>query len=757
LHSTAVKTLWNRKTDIVELWGNATVNQEGETIIADYIRLDKKDRVLEARGHVSYLTGDITLQSEEMVFDLKTKTGSITNGRMSNDAFSLTGDRINKLGKSRYQTQNGTYTTCKDCPQSWVISGEEVDLTLGGYAFIKGAQVRVLDTPIAWAPYLVLPMKSERQTGLLFPQWGVWNNSFFVMQPFFWAISSWADARFTAGYYVDRGPRARINGRYSLTPRSNGSLNLFYFNDSVFVQRPHRLAGGLSAIQELPWGFDAKINLYELTDHYQPNTLGDLPGGSQPVLPSTFSISGASNYLSGYIEAARYRNLLYFRDPTLADNATVQVFPRAELTTKDRFLFGWPIAVGLSGGVTRFTRLMGTYDLGPDLTLEPIKNLRPMEIPAPYSRDPIPGMDPIRRALRFHLNPNIYTTFRPWDLFAVVPSLEYRGYFYNFEGDVPNLLRGYLVFRSDFATQLERVYDTGNPLAPKIKHLIRPNITYSLIPYFHESRLPGGHPFLNQMEYARRFGVTGYNFDNHDIVPIDSNNQNFNNNLLPIGNAISYGITTQLIRREGEVNSTSASYSRFAELYARQAVNFRELFKAEDQRPFSILDVGGSFSYRQFTLASNVSYIPHIVINERQLPWTFGASLSYVLESATRQRIMSFQRNFNLSYRFRRLINSNENAVTFSSVFSITDSIMPSASIAYDFYLNTLQSVSGGVLFQSPSQCWRLGITIVHALCGAGQQQLYCTNPQFDFSMNFSGSGYSGIGEFASSVVGGGG
>ncbi len=752
LHYNANKTEWDRNADVVELTGKATVNQQGETIIADFIRLHKKERSLEAKGNVFYSANDITIQSDEMVLDLTTRTGSVVNGRMSSEGFSLTGDRINKLSATRYQTQNGSYTTCKDCPESWMISGDEVDLTFGGYVFIKNASARIVDTPIFWSPYLILPLKTKRQSGLLFPKWGVWNNSFFVEQPFFWALTDWADMTITLGEYVNRGPRVRWEGRYSLTPRSSGTSHFFYFLDPFLPQRPNRMAFDFVGQQELPWGLDAKVALYEMTDHFNPNYLRDIPGAGQPVVASSISISGASSYLSGYVEADRYRNLLSFENPLAFDHSTVQVFPKAEITTKDRYLFGLPIATGVGFGVTRFTRAQGAFDLGPDLTLSKLNPAPLFNLPGVASRSPVPGTDPIRKATRFHLNPNVYTSFRPWDLIAVVPSLEYRGYFYEFEGAAPNLVRGYFVYRTDFSTQFERVYETGNPDAPRIKHLIRPSLTYSFIPYFHETRLAGGHPFLNQIDYARRFGVSGYNFDNHDIVPIDSNNQNYNNNLLPIGNAMSYGVTTQLIRRNGPLTSLSPNYARFAEMYIRQTINFRELFKTSDQKPFSNVDLGASLAVDRFSLSTSVGYIPHIPITQEQTPWTFSGALSYLLESGMRQRIMAFRRSFDLSYRFRKLVGSNENLLSLGSTFSITDSIMPSGGAAFDFVLKAVQSISTGVVFQSPSQCWRFGVNLVHSRCGAGGTG-YCTNPTFDFTFNFTGSGFSGIGEFAESVT----
>ena len=189
IHHSADKEFWRRRDNILEMYGHAEVNQPGETIQADYILLDLSERNLDAKGNVVYITSDSVIYGEEMHFSLETRTGTILGGRILNSQFTLVGERISKLSAGRFQTHWGEYTTCHDCPGAWTLAAEDVDMIFGGYAFFKNVTAKIKDTPTLWLPYLIVPIKTQRQTGFLFPKTSLGSATglSFVL-PFFWAI-----------------------------------------------------------------------------------------------------------------------------------------------------------------------------------------------------------------------------------------------------------------------------------------------------------------------------------------------------------------------------------------------------------------------------------------------------------------------------------------------------------------------------------------------------------------------------------------
>src|SRR4051794_12340952 len=101
IHFSGDRQLWNRKANVVELFGHAAVSQIGETLTADYIHLDQRKRTLVARGNCVYITAGNITYSEEMNFNLDTRTGTIFGARLATDRYTLRGQKLDKLGEGR--------------------------------------------------------------------------------------------------------------------------------------------------------------------------------------------------------------------------------------------------------------------------------------------------------------------------------------------------------------------------------------------------------------------------------------------------------------------------------------------------------------------------------------------------------------------------------------------------------------------------------------------------------------------------------
>jgi lipopolysaccharide assembly outer membrane protein LptD (OstA) len=743
IHSSGDKQVWDRKANIVELFGHAAVTQQGETLTADYIRLNMKSRMLDAKGNCVYNASDSTIYGEEMHFNLDTRTGTIVGGRVSNDQFTLRGETIYKLGNGRFLTHWGDYSTCRDCAPTWSLLGEDVDMQVDGYAYISNLTTQIKDAPTFWLPYLVVPMKTRRQTGFLFPPFtfsGI-NGATFVF-PFYWAINRSSDATVAVGQYTRRGWRVQGEGRYVLSPRSSGKVNAYYTQDRTFPVKENRWAFEVTQSHELSYDIREKLRWTEVGDNVYPFVFSsDVRGGGEAFLPSTLSFSRSTSDISLFGSIQRNRNLLNSNpNPDLRltefDPHTVQVYPTLSASTVDRFLIGSDLLGGISVGVSNFTRTAGTFDY--NFTSVPFGTAPPPGLA------PIPGVDPIRKGTRVFFTPSVYTTLRPFDAISVIPSLQYRGYFYSFGSNISNLNRGYLLFQTDLSTQIEKLYDfPDDPTIPRTKHLIRPLLTYSYIPGFGLVQNPN-HPFLKQIENAQNNNIYGYNFDNNDIVPITFS-QNNANYFVPLGNSLAYGFSTQWIRkRMTAIPGLPASYQTPLEFSAGQAINFLEINKSRPEgqppRVFTRLFSRLNLNFDRISSATNYYYYPDIAATTPR--HTISTSLSYIMERAMHQRVLTYDRSVTLGYAFNK-VNAATSNLTGTFNFSINDYFMPYASISYGFIpIGTLYGASAGMQIQSPSQCWKFTLAENYT-SGLG------TSFAFDLSLNLTGSGFGGITELA--------
>src|SRR5690606_39052733 len=90
------------------------------------------------------------------------------------------------------------------------------------------------DVPVLYLPYGLFPVRRERQSGFLFPRFGISNSrGFQYVQPFYWAIDTSSDA--TISVDVETAARIGVLGdyRYVLAPDAGGRITASYFNEHI--------------------------------------------------------------------------------------------------------------------------------------------------------------------------------------------------------------------------------------------------------------------------------------------------------------------------------------------------------------------------------------------------------------------------------------------------------------------------------------------------------------------------------------------
>jgi LPS-assembly protein len=616
---------------------------------------------------------------------------------------------------------------------------------------------KVKDAPLFWLPYLIVPVKTIRQSGLLFPRLGVTEDGFRYVIPFFWAINRSSDMTIAAGDYGGRGFRLETEGRYKLSDRGEGIANFYYLRDQKFQQAPNRWALNVGQTQELPLGITQKLKILEVSDNNYPVTFGDIPGQNEAFIASDLIFSHSTSQVSSYVAARRFRNLVNL-DPNGVvefDNKTVQVYPTVGVQTNDRPLL-WDLGIvgGLRLGVTNFTRASGPFDNNPaDRT--------------GIGDFPVPGFDPIRKATRYSITPSAYKTFRAWDVISIVPSVEYRAYYYDFHGafdyaslsSTKNLARGYGLTRTEVSTQWEKIYSTDNPDIPRVKHLIRPFVSHSWIPFVNSDE---SHPFIRQIEYARQNQLTGFNFDNNDIVPFEGS-KTYTNYYTPLGHSLSYGFTTQVIRRRGRAEDPTAWYQRSFELRAGQTFDIREATKRDveqgkQREPFSRFFSTLGFEFDRWSSYTDYVYVPYLPVGPDlgvpgsldQNRHVLATSFTYVLERTLHQQILSFERSFSIGYVYNIKREAATNILRGTLTYSVSDYVLPSVYVSYDLITKRYQEAGASLRFQSPSRCWRIDLSARGTIC---RESAFCIQrPAVDLSLNLTGEGFGGVGDVAKSA-----
>ncbi len=209
------------------------------TIKADWISYDTEKETILARGNVSVDTGDDKLFADEATIDLASEIGELANAKIIRKDHDLhfEGKVIEKTGTKTYYIQDGWVITCKledgQVPP-WSFSSEEATIHHGGYAVLKHAKFNVKNIPILYSPYLIVPVKDTRQSGVLFPEMSYSSTSGFGFNlPIFWNLSDSADITFYPEFYTKRGIMPGVEMRYAVSETSQGQLTASYLKDSL--------------------------------------------------------------------------------------------------------------------------------------------------------------------------------------------------------------------------------------------------------------------------------------------------------------------------------------------------------------------------------------------------------------------------------------------------------------------------------------------------------------------------------------------
>ena len=209
------------------------------TVKADWAAYDVTLGKITARGNLLIDNGTDQLTAESGNIDVQGSIGTFDNAVIVGPYMDmhLEGKVVEKTGDLTYHIEDGWIVTCKlqqgETPP-WSFGAADVEITDGGYAYLKHATFRIKDVPVLYSPIMLLPAKRKRQTGFLFPS--IFTSSrdgFGVETPFFINLSPSTDLTLFPRYMANRGMMNGAEFRYVLDETSKGMLTGNYLADTL--------------------------------------------------------------------------------------------------------------------------------------------------------------------------------------------------------------------------------------------------------------------------------------------------------------------------------------------------------------------------------------------------------------------------------------------------------------------------------------------------------------------------------------------
>lgn len=711
------------ENDTVTLTGNVKIIYQNQYFEGENAFIDFRRKQATFTGKVKIQTPSYLIGGEKITLDYEANQGIIYVGYVQSNNIRFQGDLIEKMSDTEFYVSNADYTTCSNCPSTWSFEGSRIRAELGGYAYIKSSFLRVNDVPVFWLPYLVVPLKSERQSGMLTPEFGYVNNrQLFLSQDFFWAISRSQDATFTLKNYEHGGLKPMVEYRYVIKEDSFGQVKTSHIRDTVFsgderynAFQPdgakNRLFNRWSVKSYNQYSLDKEnkfqLNLNLVSDLQYPKDFSEeFKNYSDPSLENRLTYSHFFEHSLISVDSSYYTNLLQ-GNPLANNSSSVHRMPEIRFDSTYQKFDDSPFYYKVESSWTRFSRGKAYDDISTyvnanneaqnyvsntknDPSCE--KNIDPTNPNCQLAEDGVynPEKDILRTGKRFLFKSSIRTeTYGVSDFMNFTPTLSYNEAHYLFDIDQDRSAeRRYLQLDLNTRTKFYKIYDQNQSTTGfKYKNEIIPEIQYSWVPWMQDAK----HSFFGNTtdpdaSYSAQTNLSDNSVNTPGGVLFDYQDRVYDRHI------IKFSLLDRLVRKKVKDNLYKTLMSfRLTQSY--------DLYQSEHglkkDQPLSDLSGTLTLDLDQVQSYTQVNYYPYLSATDTT------TSLSYLNEK---------QQYFKIGWASKRTADPKQDDFSFaigfvSSYVNVLTGVVFDASEGRDSN-SRLKKISLITQLKPPGECW---------------------------------------------------
>lgn len=215
----ADEAVYSEDLERIEFYGNVEIRRGEELIKGDRAMWHEPTGTAEISGSVYLSTPDFRASASRAAVNMDLRLAKIYDGRafFPERHYYVYGTVLERQGPETLYVSDGIFTTCDGPEPSWSITAERLVVNREGFAESTGVVFKNSWFPMLYMPYLLVPVKTERQTGFLIPQIAsTTRDGLMVAVPFFWAIAEDYDLTILPIYRSKRGMSYTLEGRYNL-------------------------------------------------------------------------------------------------------------------------------------------------------------------------------------------------------------------------------------------------------------------------------------------------------------------------------------------------------------------------------------------------------------------------------------------------------------------------------------------------------------------------------------------------------------
>lgn len=193
--------------------GGVVVSDGPLQVQAETAIVDTKSKKAELPTGLLITSPDGTLEAKSGNFAFESETGHFKDAKISADVegYYLEAQQAEKLSEFEYELTQSSLTTCQ-CPDGkkpWQFTSRRSHITQDGYAHCYGTVLDLEGVPALYLPYIGVPVKTKRASGLLPAKFGFGSrDGLQLYAPIFAVVDGSTDFTFTP--FIETKTRAGL-------------------------------------------------------------------------------------------------------------------------------------------------------------------------------------------------------------------------------------------------------------------------------------------------------------------------------------------------------------------------------------------------------------------------------------------------------------------------------------------------------------------------------------------------------------------
>jgi hypothetical protein len=202
---------------------------------ADLVRYIPSTHEAHAEGNVVLDQARVRITADSLDYNLETGTGQFINARgYAEPTILFEAARVEQTSKDTMVLEDASFTACTQPTPYWSFKIGRGILRLDDYAYLHDLSFKLGGATVFYTPYLVWPIKTDRVSGLLFPEFGFSNRSgTIISEAWYWAMNRSMDATVYFDYMSKSGYGSGLEYRYVPSETGRGRFSGYYIRDQV--------------------------------------------------------------------------------------------------------------------------------------------------------------------------------------------------------------------------------------------------------------------------------------------------------------------------------------------------------------------------------------------------------------------------------------------------------------------------------------------------------------------------------------------